>query len=428
MVRQAHNIFSRILRSKLAGESGQYLFWQLFTAGLPFLSLPFFTRVLTPEEYGYYALFAAVFGVLQYLITFSFPSKIARDFVETSLTEKSQHIAAVIWGFVFVSCLFALGLWLGLDLLGRSMPFVALMCWPVAAFGGAVYVLVGVCMEFSHKPMLYGLTRFTQGFLFYGIAAVLVFGFEFSWLGMVYGLTVGMLIAGAVGIVWMWRQGLVAFLQPDWRYIPRSLTYVLPLVLLQLAFNTMAFADRFLLKELVGLDVAGQYMVAFQLASVLFLINSAIGQAFGPWLFERLHQRDEAAYPAMAKAFTAAILLVLGAGVGMSLASPLLLYILADEAFHLPFWTSCFLCLGFGFYGVFQLMCGFLNFEHKTYFSGAILVVAGGLNVGLNLLWIPQWGSTGAALASCASFLLAALLASWVARKYVLRLYYAWLR
>ena len=51
-------------------------------------------------------------------------------------------------------------------------------------------------------------------------------------------------------------------------------------------------ADRIMINNMVGSAEAGIYSVAYAIAMLMLLVNTAISDAFVPWMFRRLKNKE----------------------------------------------------------------------------------------------------------------------------------------
>jgi O-antigen/teichoic acid export membrane protein len=65
-----------IKKNKFIGDSKNYIFAELFNKGLIFFTIPIFTRILTPEEYGILGVFNSVVAIFTILIGLNLNSSI----------------------------------------------------------------------------------------------------------------------------------------------------------------------------------------------------------------------------------------------------------------------------------------------------------------------------------------------------------------
>ena len=99
------------------------------------------------------------------------------------------------------------------------------------------------------------------------------------------------LICGAfaiTSIILLRKDKLLNFFTWNPQYIKESLQFAIPLIPHVAGVFLISMADRFFIAGELGVDKAGIYMLAAQLATVVSLVHESINRAFLPWLFEKL--------------------------------------------------------------------------------------------------------------------------------------------
>jgi O-antigen/teichoic acid export membrane protein len=377
-------------------------------------SLAVFTLLLSPEEYGVYALGMAVATVASGVLFHWLNAAISR-FYPSNLDELSKVMGLVSYGF-WVATALAASIFIGF------FPFLGL--FGVEAITGFAIFLITIALgrhtlalqvaNAENLPTHYGLLSWAKGggallagfiFIHYG------FGERGALLGFLAGLILAVIAFAANPLL------RLKFDSVDKRLAKNMFQYGLPLALNNLAIATVDVADRFMIGILLGVAQVAPYAVAYDLAqqmvgptmNVLFLATfPLIVQAFASSREETTRKRLSA---------LGSNLVVLGlpvaAGVGF-FASDISEIILGidyrQDATRVMPWLAAAIFVGAfkSFYldVVFQL-------RNATKHLGYIAILMAAVNVILNLLFLPSHGVVAAAWATLAAFTIGAIL-SWV--------------
>jgi O-antigen/teichoic acid export membrane protein len=396
----------------LLRHSGAYFLARGVPALVNFAALAVFTRLLSPTEYGHYALLIAVAGFLNGVL-FQWVHLGLLRYLPAYPGDRQRFLATVAAGFALMmlfSGLLALLLWplLSAQSLARwILPALALL-WATAWFD-THQQLQTACLQ----PRLYGYLTLSKSLLSLSLGSLL------GWLGY-----------GAAGLAWGLFTGCVLsvliFSQPHWRTprpyrIDRALlqklfTYGLPLTAGFALSITVASSDRLLLGWLRSADEAGLYAVGYDLPSyALGVIFSIVNLAAFPLAVTALEQQGEAAArQQLRKNFILLAALSIPAAVGIATLSPSIASVLFGEAFRaaaadiMP-WIA--IAAGFS-----ALKSGY--FDHaftlgqRTAGMLRVLLLAAGANVLLNTVLIPSQGYRGAAYATLIAYGLGMLLSA----------------
>jgi O-antigen/teichoic acid export membrane protein len=180
----------------------------------------------------------------------------------------------------------------------------------------------------------------------------------------------------------------------------------LPMLPVSLAGWALLYADRWLLVPHVSPIALGQYALAVLLASLLAFVIEPLKNAWQPVALQ-LRRCDADAFLALSyRLYESLALLFVG---GLVLSAPALLWVIgADDAlaaapYVLPLASMPIL-------GGVQLMLGIRAVrDGRTTVFGWSAVSAAVVNIGLNLVFIPQYGVSAAAWATAAAVLSATI-------------------
>lgn len=372
-----------------------------------FLTLPIYTRILTPEDYGVWSFVTTATVLLSAFLALGGDSAYARFFFEAKTLEDRQRVTSTWLAF-----LAAWSFGLTLVILPLSAPFSD---W---AFGtrehGLLFVLALLSAPFTLMNTMFGQVlrnQFRPGlFALLGISTALL-GVVLSVFGAVVldwglrGIVGGLLLALVVMLpirMWTARDCLrLVFSRPLLR---RLLAFGVPLVPTSLAWWIFGMSDRILVGKLSTLDQLGLYSVALSLASVLSISVGALGQAWSPHAF-RIYEEDESHASAFYGRMLTYILVGLGLlAVGLSTFARDLLSILATPKFVPAAEAVAPLALALVAYGSVQVTAMGISLTKKTLYLAIYAWIGAALNVSLNLLLVPRFGMLGAAWATFASY------------------------
>jgi O-antigen/teichoic acid export membrane protein len=367
------------------------------------LAIVLYTRLLTPEQYGRYALVIAGVGLANKL-AFEW-LRLALLRFRPALPEPQMlfaTIGAAFLALVVLSGVVGAGAILFVDPTIRGLVGMGLaLLWLQALFE---LELERARSELA--PRRYGLMAFVRAALGLATGAALVL-LGFGAAGPVLGLLAAMLVALVPPLLQILPGFRLALCDPA--LMRRIAAYGAPLAATGSFSFLIGNADRFLLGWLIDDAAVGRYAVVYDLASFsLGLLLMVVNLAAYPLAVRALEERGAAAARLQLQANLRALLaLGLPATVGlMVLARPL-----AE------------LILGAGFRDQAGLLIplialGALLRDLKAYYADVafflgrntlsqmwVTVSACLLNTLLNLWWIPAYGILGAAAAAIAAYL-----------------------
>jgi len=379
-----------------------------------------FTRLMSPEEFGRYALALSI-SMLAHTLLFTWAEAAAFRFFSAARAEKrlADHFATLLalafaLGAVVLVAAAAL-----LTFAGVSEDVTALSAF---AAGAAVFrFLTRITRESERAAFDIGrYAALETAYLAVGFAAGVALLMRFD-LGAAAPFA-GLLLAGGV-ILLVDAPRLLARAKGGAPSLDRAGAYAAygaPLALalaLDLGVQTLA---RVILAQQAGEAALGAYAAAFGLARPLDLIFLGAGAAFAPQLLAAYEEKGAAAARELARnAFMLLSALAVPAAVGLALvAEPLSSLLIgvglsADAANTLP-WLACAgVFAGFNLYywsEAFQL-------TRRTGVRALVMLAPGIIQIALTLALAPRLGAAGAAMAAAAGALSGTLLLALIGRR-----------
>ena len=387
-----------------------------FSRALPGLvnlaALAVYTHLLSPAEYGRYALVIYGVGLANTLLYWWLRLGLVR-FAPRYAENQATFLATLLGGFLLVG---------GISIIAAGVLLLVVTNAPLRAFivFSTLLLLVSAWFEINLElirsrlsPIYFGALSLARAVLALSVGATL------AWAGMsVWGLLIGVLVSVFLPGLWetrkSWRNVRIGNL--DSSFLRELFVYGLPLIGVFGLEYVISTSDRFMLGWLLDTSATGTYSAAYDLTNQsLTLCMSVVYLAGYPLVVRKLEaEGQQAAYSLLSKYLSAFLAIGLPAVILMSFLAHGISGTLLGSRFHedavriMP-WVAVatlFACLkSYYFDTAFQL-------SRRT--SRQILVSAfpAVLNVVLNLWWIPRMGVVGAAYATLAAYLCAAGL-SW---------------
>jgi O-antigen/teichoic acid export membrane protein len=212
------------------------------------------------------------------------------------------------------------------------------------------------------------------------------------------------LVAGL--LFWEWRRHPESQrrLQVRVRTIRKLLGDAWPNLLTGIAILIYLRVDQVMIGSLLSSEEVGNYSVAVKLSEIWYVLPVAICQSVFPSLVERREREPEEYKKGLLKLTVILFWSSIPVAAAMTVLGPLLVEAIFGPAYGpagtvLPihFWGGCFVVLG---------MVGYQWHlaENKLKTSLARTVIGASANIILNIILIPRYGITGAAVATLISF------------------------
>jgi O-antigen/teichoic acid export membrane protein len=182
----------------------------------------------------------------------------------------------------------------------------------------------------------------------------------------------------------------------------RMFRFGLPTMPAELTLYSLSFLDRIIIVRLAGLAEAGLYALAVKFANGMQVLVRGFHLAWPPLAYS-IEDDDEArrSYALIVSWFVA---LISFAVVGLWLLAPWLVRLLADERFFEAQDVVGPLAAGTALYALYLVLVVILGRTGRTELSFPATATAVIVNVGLNLVLVPEYGIIGAGVALLASY------------------------
>jgi len=394
-----------------ARHSIYYFIGRLMTGLIGLVSLIAFTRVLSPVDYGRYAVIIAIAGLIagvgfqwlrQCLVRFGTQVYHLRQFLLGTLGALFASLMMVT--IAVAATLMLLNGTLHFKLSNMQIVVICCLTWAQAWFE-----LVADAARTEFKPWRYSSATLLRALLtlVFGVTAAVL---THDVLIVVLGMVVAYLLASTV-VTPCWMSGLLRIDLATWLEIRRLMTYGLPLAAtlgLQFILDSI---DRLMLAGMRGYTEAGVYSSAYNLAQFsIGTLLSSLSLASLPFAVR--------AFQAGNKKYTAELLgrnAIYGIGIGLPAVIGLVIIapsldslLLGNFVAGKSGFVTIIIAVAIGL-AAFRSYCLDIVFmlHQRTLVQAAVVGASAILNIILNVLFIPHWGAIGSALASLVAFVLA---------------------
>ncbi len=395
------------LHRRLSRDFVVYGFGEVAVKLFSLVTLPIYTRIFDPAEYGALSIVLTLNGLLMAVVILGGDSAYARFYFRaTSLDQKRRITSAWIgflatWSIVVVILLLpfapVIADWaLGGDV-RAALIVVPLLTVPIVI----VNRLSAQVLRNEFRATSFTALNITSVALSVTFSLVAAVGMGLG----ILGILVGSLCTEAIMLpirLWSARGMLMPYFSFD--VIRPLLAFGIPLVPISLAYWVFLVSDRILLAQLTTLEQVGLYSVAASLVGLTSIVVSALGQAWSPHATRVFEEEPEYAPRLFGRMLT---YVLAGFGflcVAITAFAPELLRLLTAPSFSGAVVAVAPLALGMVAYASTQVTAGGITLKLRTRYMAIHAILAAAINVGLNLILIPQFAALGAAWATMIAY------------------------
>ncbi len=402
---------SRVLR-----DSTFYLLGSIASRIIGFLAIPFYSRYLSPAQYGTIELIelstqvvALSFG-LQTIGTVL--SRLFHD--QDSPAREASIVSTSVLGTALLSGLICAG-----GVLAAGPLSLAVFH---SADQATLLQVAFLAMWFANMvevSLVYERIRQRARFFFYystGILAVNL-GLNIYFIGFagagVWGFIYSKLIVTSVGSAFLlYRVLREVGLHWQRAYVPQFVRLGLPLLAASVSAFAIHFSDRFFLAGAVPLAELGKYSLAYRFAMLVsVLIGESFYRSWGVTLYR--FAREDGWKERFARVATYLIFALYLTGLAISLMAPELFSFMVPRSFYPPYLLLPILVAGYLFRETGDFFRSLLLINKRASMVGGVSFFGAVVNILLNFALIPTLGIYGAALATLGTWVVY-MLVFWV--------------
>ena len=336
-------------------ESRLYLLASFLTVGVNFLTLPFFTQYLSPEDYGVIGLFLVFGNVTTNLCAFGLNTATYGLFFKSKTQEfKVLNFTILIFlNFIFASIGFFLIFPFAENIasvvfnnqLNQDLIKLSFLNGCISYF----YIFYAQLLVAQEKSMAFSLLAVTQVILNASITFYFILWHSLTFMAAVYGI----LLANCVVLV------ISLFLNRNLFYVNLSVSNLkkalkfgfpeVPNTVVSLLYGTF---DKLMLVNYKGLSEVGYYDFGNRFAGILKIFIDAIGKSFSPYFLKKASASSHTSNKDIVEKFYQIFTILGFIGVSIALFSEEALIILTTEDFYVAKYLVPFLVIYYTF-GVF---------------------------------------------------------------------------
>lgn len=260
--------------------------------------LPLYTVYLTTSDYGVTSIATSFLNTMSYIVTFSLFSAVMRFFVDLKEDpEKLKRFYGTIVNFVFLSGGF---FFLLLTVLQKPLSryvFSGVDYFPVIAI--CLVSMVTNCQHLIYENILRSQQKATKCAILSICYFCVIIGGNLLLVVVLKMGAAGVLLATLLAsglytlffVVDMYRSGQMVCCF-DVRLLKDALKYSIPIMPHDLSPQIADLVAKALLGGTTSLGAVGIYSIAAQFGTVSDTVQGYVNNAYAPWFYERLHQKQ----------------------------------------------------------------------------------------------------------------------------------------
>jgi O-antigen/teichoic acid export membrane protein len=391
-----------------------YVGFAFLSKGMSFLLVPLFTRYLTPEEYGIYALFLMAVMIGEPLLSFCVLDGIGHVYYNPRY-DIGEYVSTL---FLFCAGMFVVQI----AVVGGGTFFLVfgfptwMLCVPVVALSNIMAGVLNNMWQLKEKPFFYGLFNFfymLSQLLLQVIATVFL---RLGWRGVLGAqVSLALLMIPLAGVL-LRKNGWLK-LCFNGECLRFGLKFGVGMMPNAFAVRFNDSTGKFFMSQMFTLAETGIYAAGQKLGAIVNVYNFSFANTYRPWLFRKLagdvtRERQKIAL-SVPLACGSTLLFAWGGSLCMYMFSGFILGRNFSEALIYVFWSASAYALN----GMYTIVSLFIYNTGKSWILSLLTGTAVGLNAFFTWYFLRTFGLIGAAYAPVVAWGVALILSVVVALK-----------
>ncbi len=386
-------------RTELLHFASYYLFTVL-AAVVGFVSIPYLTTHIPPEDFGKIGIFLAIVFFMPSLLSFSSNGLQAINIVDQDENAYQEYRNVYITFILILSGT-------ALILSGFAGLWVTDYCFIIitATVYGALQLLGSVHsteLIQSRRSVAFGLFNFITLLLAFLLSVLMISVFKMGWEARIYALIISEAVVLIVRFFIVSDIGKSFRFHVDKELFKEFFHFGWPLMISVLAGWLINQSDRFILLHFFTLKEVGIYSAAFSISSIIATFNQTMIKVVAPPIYQKFNKREGKGFVMKLNAMYAGLILLVAAAGCVALHFGWQLILGAQYEKALP--VAYVLCFAQAFFGIYMTLGVVIDYFKENRLKTKIVWFSAVLSIAVSLLLIPALGMFAPAVASLLSF------------------------
>lgn len=372
-----------------------------------FITLPIYTKNLSPADYGVVELLVLLIELAALLIGAKITAGMFRFYSEAqSEQEKKSIFSSTLYFISILFCVAIAVIWLLADPIESHLG-IQEQGWLVRIFSFTLLIsgcneLFFAMLRIKNRPITFVSLNIGKLALQVIFCLLFIWHLKLGYWGVVYASILSNL---ALSCYFAFVSSNFLSRTLDLKFIKALYQFSWPIIISSFGMYLITFGDRYFINTYLNTEAVGIYALAYKFGLLLFsLIWSPFAMYWEPQQYS--YAKQESANELFGSVFCSVSIVVLLAAGGLINVSPLLIQVIADPAYQSAIAYVPFIVLAY----VFHAWSDFMRFgllksgktihiTYATYLSVAAILV-------LFMLLIPSYGLLGASIATLSCFVI----------------------
>lgn len=401
-------------------HSAVYSLGNIALKGMGIITLPIYLNFLTKAEVGTFGLLDITINIIAEVLLLGQANSIILFENKKEYTNKKSSVFFTITSFIIlINLLFILLAELfGFSILNLSKSTRSLSGYlHFIIYISLIRVLNNLFLNklrAEEKSKFYTVLTFIKIIIFVALIFYTVVYLKLSVAGILYSY----LISEVVVLIFI-LPGMIKKMKPVFEInaLKEAVNFGAPLIFTSIGIMILNLSDRYLISLFLNLEEVGTYDIAYRIAGIvnMFLILP-FNQAMLPSAFKEFNNVSNSRY--LSKLMTYMCFVTVWGGLAISVFGKEIILVLGNINYISANAYIPLIVLAYILSAMRNIASNGLLFAEKTYIVALITIFAAILNIILNIIFLPLYGTIAAAYTTLISFAIFYLVTNWSANRY----------
>ena len=369
------------------------------------ITTPIFTRLLSTAEYGQYNVFNSWLSIATIFITLNLSYGVYTQGLIKFEDERNVFSSSLqgltlmlVIGWTIIYALFH-EFWNQLfSLTTIQMLLMLTMIWTTAVFG---FWAAEQRVFYRYQKLVVLTVIVSLANPVISILLVLLSNDKVT--ARILGLALVELVAYTGLFFQQVKRGKKIFSAKFWKY---AVKFNLPLIPHYLSQSVLSNADRIMINDMVGVEEAGIYSLAYSISLIMTLFNTALMQTINPWFYQKI--KNDKIQDLASVAYTTLVMIAV-VNIAVIAFAPEAVAIFAPKEYYDAIYVIPPVAMSVFFMYSYDLFAKLAFYYEKTGFVMIASVVGAALNVLLNYIFIGKYGYIAAGYTTLVCYIVYAM-------------------
>lgn len=386
---------------QLVVESAVYGFAGIISRFVTFFTVPIFTRIFSPSDYGVISLITNSIAFLTILVVLGLDGAAHRWYWNNEdIRYRKTTLASWAWCQIFFASLlffllFYFSHWIGDKILNRSDGWIYFRLSAIILFLSVFTTLLVNWLRMQRRP--YATICFSLGVFILNviISIILIVCFHRGVRGMYEAQLIASLCAAIIAVLLM--KSWINPIYFKWGRLKEMFRYSAPMIPAGISFWLVNLSGCYFIRYFCSMVEVGLYQIGITIATVVALTTEPFQKAWGPFAIS-IHKQPDAK-----EVYAHTLLIYLWItcliSTALFLFAPEILTIFTTKAYIDARWVVGILAFNYVIIGLGYIAALGSNLAKTTKPIGIAMTISAMAFVALSFLLVPLFGKEGSAIA-----------------------------